>query len=257
MWNNFLSRLFKNKMKFFVFLLIITIPLYDLSLNIRMKLDLGEAHAPFYSGFLTASTEGHLPQIYLQWYLPIFLLLLVSSNYIDEKNTNFHNIIIGKLGKKNYILSKFKESFFISSGTILLALTINLIGCILFLHGETLDRGFLAEKWPENILFTLSQQAPYLSYIIFMFMFAFIAGLYSIVATCICMLFPDKKIAYPIAFLVWFIQVLINGGSVVDLFQPYTENDFSELLPILIRVITIAIIIIVGTFVYKVKQDEI
>lgn len=238
-------------------IIIFLIPFYDLLILINSKIQNGEGYSSYTSSFLSGSTEGHLPQILLLWYLPIFLMIIVSSNYIEEKSKKYDYIIISKIGKKQYILNKFSESFFVSSIIIFVTLLMNFIMCLIFFNTEINSKGFMETNWPENTLYSLEQTNPYITYIIFLLVVSLIAGLYSMVCVGISLVFPDKKIVYPLTFLVWFVQVLIQNGSLMDIFQPYTEYNFEHVLTILTRTILVAGIIIFITYFYAVKKDEV
>lgn len=252
-------RVLRDWKKMGVILLILMIVIYDLSLLLSEYIKHGDAYYPAMAAFLSGNSRAHLPQMLLLWNLPIFLLILVGDNYIEERKKGVSAIIITKVGKRKYIIGKLIEGFTVSSIVMFSALLINyLLAIILFKEGvydKQMFRG--VENQPINQLLLYSAHHKNIVYFGFLLVATFLSGLCGMVCTAVCLIFPEKIIAYPIAFLLWFLFVTIKGSSVMNLFQPFTEYDYDYLLPIFIKYISLAIFVILISYIVKVRRDEI
>jgi len=250
-------RIFKNKKSIIMFFVVVLIPFIDILPLYMEKLKWGTDYHPMIAAYLSGSSEGHIPQIYLLWYLPLYFLILCSDDYIQDVQSGYDKIVISKMGKKSYIRGKLLTSFIVSGGTMFMALLLNMLIVSLLFFGGGYSAGVFETAWPENTLLTFSQGHPYFAYLAFLINTSLFAGLAGCLGASSSLLFPSRKFAYPIAFFIWYIQVTIQGGSIIDITQPFTEYDFNHILPIWIRSFIILISIPIIVYLYKVRSDEV
>ncbi|MCK1994631.1 hypothetical protein GW626_22365 [Peribacillus muralis] len=245
------SRVLRNKLSGIVLLAIVLIPCMEIiQLLSYEKVYLAEAF------FLSGSTIGHVTQIILLWFLPLYLLVICSDDPIQDKKTGVRDIWISKLGKRNYFLVKLKTSFIVSFSVIFLALTINfLINSLIFDMA-----GFSSASNYDGVsgeAFLKKQvESPYLSIFLFSLTTSFFAGLIGAAGTCFSMLTYDKKITYPVTFAFWYI-LISNKGSVMYLFQPFAEYGLETLVPIFITSTLAFLVLYILTYLHEVKINEI
>jgi len=253
-----LLRIYKNKKSMLIFWFILFLPLMDLAQLYNETLKLGVSYNPLIASFLTGSTQGHIGQMLLFWFLPIYLLIMCSDDYIQDTENGYNSILISKLGKKTYIRNKLLISFFAPGLTMLIALTLNLIMSVLLftteLEGSALS-SFFQTNWSGNKLADLSQSYPLTVYIVFLLNVSLMTGFAGLLGASISMIIPYRKYTYPLTFFVWFIQITLNN-SIIGIFQPFTEYGFNNLLPILVRSLVILLMIPLISYIYKVKTDE-
>lgn len=243
------------KGKFF-FIFIIVLPLIDLAQLYLSNLKFKISYNPIFAAFLTGSSEGHISQILLFWFLPIYLLLLCSEMYIQDVNNGYNSIIISKVGKRRYIRSQLLTSFFTPALTMFFSLIINWAASYLIFHGGTFSTNFFETDWSTNSLAVFSQEHPFLIYFLFLLNVCFITGLAGVMGMCISFISPKRAFVYPVTFFFWFIQVVLHS-TIINLFQPFTELELSNILPVFVRTILIFLILTSCMYVIKVKTDEI
>lgn len=258
MRSNFL-RLIRNKRSVLFIGIILFLTVLDIGIHLIddaiMFQETGNKYAPFFAAFLSATTRGHIAQKLLFWFLPIYVLLICSDNYITDVKTGYNNIMIGKIGKAKYIRGKLLESFIFPTIVMFMILLINYISCMIIFKGGTFTQGnsdFIGQwDWMTNML-----AYPNLTYVMFMISTSLLTGFCGLVCTSCAMFFPDYKFAYPLAFAIWFYGIA-SGYSTVYLMQPFAEFGLEILIPICLVTVTITMIITFSAYYYKVKTDEI
>jgi hypothetical protein len=248
-------RIFKNKKSMFIIWFIILIPFIDLIQLLISQKTFGVNYHPAFSFFLAGSTQGHIGQIVLLWFLPIYFLILCSDEYIQEVKNGYNRIIISKLGQNVYFRTKLFISFIVPCITMFISLTINLIFSYIIFKGGAFSKGFFERDTSSNLLTDFSQQHPFITAFTFLLIVCFFSGLVGVLGASACLVFPDRRYAYPIAYFIWFILIFVKG-SVMNIFQPFTEYDIDDLLPILIIDILLLLVIPLLTYIYKIKRDE-
>ncbi|MBF2347130.1 hypothetical protein IA806_11235 [Listeria seeligeri] len=246
-----LTYLLNNKTTRGMFILILLIPCVEIiQLYIMMKPDGIDIH-PAFAFFLAGSSQGHITQILLLWFLPILGLLLGTDSSIQEYQTGVRNIVINKIGKKSYIIQKLATSFILCFITMFVTLLLNFILVSIIFRGGTYKMG-LNGLGALNSLFDLSIQHPYLSDIGFGLVACLMAGMAGLIGSSASLFFLNKKFAYPAAFFVWFLMILPNN-SIMFIFQPFTEYGLETILPIFL-VFSLIVLLIVGIlYLYEVR----
>ncbi|WP_042354101.1 hypothetical protein [Bacillus rubiinfantis] len=246
-------RLIHSKKAVFMTILLFLIPAVDLLLVSRDY----DSLVPFLSTFLSSSSLGHIPQILLKWFLPVYLLILCADNYIEDYHTGFRYIIGSKQGRfryyRNTILGNMSFSFIVIVTSLFLNM---LLAYILFRNGQN-DMGHSLEIAAGNHLEVITLTYPVLTNIIYILIFGFLTSLAAGFSTVICWCFPSRKYAYPLSFIIWYSQILGGMSSLAMATQSFNELDFTGISMILTRASLLFILIIVIGFVYKVKMDEV
>ncbi|MFK9118482.1 hypothetical protein ACJEBK_16585 [Peribacillus frigoritolerans] len=245
------SRVLRNKLSRIVILAIMLIPCMEIiQLLSYEKVYLAEAF------FLSGSTIGHVTQIILLWFLPLYLLVICSDDPIQDKKTGVRDIWISKLGKRKYFFVKLKTSFIVSFSVIFLALTINFSINSLFFDMAGFSSANNYDGVSGEAFLKKQVESPYLSIFLFSLATSFFAGLIGAAGTCFSMLTYDKKITYPVTFAFWYI-LISNKGSVMYLFQPFAEYGLETLIPIFITTTLAFLVLYILTYLHEVKINEI
>ncbi|MGG0430395.1 DUF2705 family protein [Priestia megaterium] len=246
-------RFCKDKKSISIFWFIILLPCLDLILvKAQWKLGLN----PNLSFVLAGMSAGHIPQILLFWFLPIYTLILCSDSYIQDVKTGVNNLIISRKGKRAYLLNNFYSSFLIPFLVMFIALLINLILAWIVNSNGHESSGLLEMNNPKNELFSFSQQHPLLINVIFLINVSFFTGLAGLLGLSISMIFPDRKYTYPLAFFIWFILVALPNHTITMVMQPFTEYDYNYVISSWLFNFIILFIITIVAYIYKEKTDE-
>lgn len=251
MFLSHMYRIFKSNLSKSIFLFILLIPTLEI---IQIFLQTSSVPRPNFAFFLAGISRGHIFQIILLWFLPLYFLLIISEDSIEDYKTGYSNILISKIGKKAYYKEKIMSSFLISFITMFIALIINLLLVNLIFYRGTYypQEGVILEN---NLLFTFSMKYPLITNFIFIIIASILAGFSGVIGASFSLFFKDKKYAYATTFFVWFVLV-IKKNSLMYLFQPFAEYDVDVLLPILIASILLFILISVSVYIYEVYFSE-
>jgi hypothetical protein len=213
---------------------------------------------PSQSLFLVGNSEGHMMQILFLWFLPIYLLIMVCENYIQDVETGENKILILKLGKKKYFGSNLFISFISSFAVFFLSLLLNfIISFIINKDGTHNPSAYISQQLLEvrpMLAYQLSH--PVITNLVFILISSLLVGILALTITSICFIFPSRKYAYFLSFILWFLLIM-GSSSILLIFQPFTEYPFKHLLKIILQTIILFSIIICSSYFYKVKTDEI
>ncbi|MFJ8071671.1 hypothetical protein ACIQZD_22405 [Peribacillus sp. NPDC096447] len=253
--NGYYYRLTKNRKTKAIVLCIVAIVIIDIFILI------GNVSSswimPHLATFLAASSLGHMMQILLIWFLPIFLLILCADSYIQDYKTGYRYIVATKKGRISYyktmLIGNMSFSFLVMVGCLLLNM---IITYFVFMNGE-FDTGLTPDLSPENLLYTLANKMPAVSNVIYIIIFGFFTSLCAGMATVLSWCFPDIKYTYPLSFVIWFSQILGLNYSVALIFQPFNEVTLEAFILIFFKSTILFLAIIIVGFIYKVKSDEV
>lgn len=238
-----------------MFILILIIPCVEVFQLLLMKFQTGTDFHPAFAFFLAGSSRGHLAQILLLWFLPLFFLLLGSDDVIQDYRTGYRDILISKVGRKKYCLQKYIVSFSVSFITMFFSLLVNFLLVSVFFANGTYTKGLSQIELPNNSLFTMSVAHPYLADLSFALIACIFAGFAGLIGASVSLFFLDKKYAYTAAFFIWFLLVL-KENSLMFLFQPFAEYGFNVLIPILLLALAVFTIVPFIIFIYEVRYNE-
>lgn len=219
-----LMKFFRSKKSKIVAFLFIGIMILDNVIifkdYIRLGLEKSEYLKYTHATFLAGASHGHLAQIIIFWFLPIFLLLLYSDKIINEIKSNEYIIEMVKKGKWKYVINKVSTGFVIGSAVMLVGLLLNLIlSYILFKEGQ---HGFISQ-YAHHPLRAWQNDNALLANIIYIISTSFFSGIMMSITVLLALVIKEKKITYIISFIVWFYLTLRRKFSIIHLFQLYTE----------------------------------
>lgn len=265
-----LLKVIKSKKSIFFITLMFLIPFIDLISNMLnvyknywMYKDAYEGGLsssmilhPAMGSFLAGSSHGHIAQMLLIWILPIYLMVIYSDSYIREVQFGYNNIVFSKTDRKTMIKQKYILSFLIPFLISFVSLSVNFIlAHIIFYGGTNMQQmDTYADFFQTFIRMCLNN--PNKAYLLYIFVYSIISGGCGILCSGISFLIPNNKIAYPAAFFLWIIQI-ISPYSLTYIIQPFIEYGLNYIVPALVIFLMIVISILILSYRYKVKYDEI
>lgn len=258
---------FKSKLQIAVFLVTILIMILDVYLvyNINTPLqeylsggefDANNIYHPTKAAFLSGKSRGHIPQIILTWYMPLFVLLLCSDNYVTEHGRKYSHIMMTHVGKKKYVLHKYIASFLIGTGWFAVGIIVNFLAAFVVFRGGksfSLSLNFFEEIASESDIFIYSH--PYLIYFLYSAGAVLIAGICSVLCRSVAFLAKKYKHTYFISFAIWMVLV-ISPFSVAELFQPFTEYGLKHIAVGYAELILLTAVVTVVAYRRMMKEDE-
>lgn len=205
--------------------------------------------------FLCGHSRGHIAQIIIMWFLPIFMLLLYSDKTINEIKSNYYSTEMVKNNENKYIINKLLSSFVIGFMVMITALILNLLlSAILFSGGEKIcvdikpiDGHYVLLGWQN--------EHPLLTNIIYDLICAFFSGIIMSMSTMMGFLIKDKKITYIASFIVWF-WLISTKLSVVQVLQPFTEYEVNSEIKAFIQATLLILSIIIGSICFAKKRKD-
>lgn len=253
-----------------VIFIIFFIPMIELVLNILSvyadywlhpeayggTLDKHIIYHPSKAAFLSGTSLGHMPQMLLVWLLPLFLLLLYDDSYIRECRIGYNNIISVRTSKKSVFFSKIITGFIAGFTIIFFSMALNYLLSNLCFMGGTSFRGLETAVNPSDGILYISLQHPVITYLIYIFAFSFIAGVYSVFCVSLSFVIGSYKMLYGACVVIWFLQIL-SPFSITYAIQPFIEYGLDKIIPaILILLALVLLSVIVGLYA-KVKYERI
>lgn len=210
---------------------------------------------PVVGSFLSGISEGHIAQMLLIWFLPIYSMLIVGDSYIREFGCGYNNIIFTIEDRKNIVKGKIIVSFFVMFIVSLVSMMVNFcISQIVFLNGNNMLG--LEGLGVVNGFVRKCLQHPNIAYVMYILMYSIIAGGCGILCSCVSFIIPDNRIAYPVVFFAWILQI-ISPYSLTYLTQPFIEYGPEYFLPALLIFVVIIAVAWNIAYISKVKKDEI
>lgn len=251
----YLKRIFSNKVKLVVALLFFFFPVADIYLILMDISRGGSVPDPSLALFLGAVFSSHWGQQLLLWYLPLYLLLLVADDCIEDVKIGYKNILVTKWGKGRYVAHNLVKGFFIGFLLPFLSLALNLLMTQIVFHG-----GFYSSFSPSVIEQIPSLQAafqnPMLTNCIYILLVSFLSGIVGLGAAAISMILPNRFLAYPIIFLFWYFPSIVHPPIQMAL-QPFTEYSLADVSSTVFLVIGINILAAVAAYIKVIKYDQI
>lgn len=258
---------FKSKIQIITFAVTILLMLFDvylvLNLNQPLKEYLGGGefngkgiYHPAKASFLSGKSRGHVPQIILTYFMPLFVLLMCSDNYVLEHGRKYSQIMMTHVGKKKYVLHKYISSFIIGAGWFAVGIAVNFLGAfVLFKGGEnfSLSLNFFDEIASEKEIFIYTH--PYFIYFLYCINAVLIAGICSVFCRSVSFLAKNYKYTYFISFAAWMVLV-ISPFSITNLFQPFTEYGLKYILIGYAELILLTVVVTVIACRRMIKEDE-
>ncbi|MGW8428286.1 hypothetical protein ACWGJQ_22830 [Peribacillus simplex] len=253
--NSYYYRLTNNKKTKIIVFCIVAIVIIDIFILI------GNVSSswivPHLATFLAGSSLGHMMQMILIWFLPIYLLIMCADSYIQDYRTGYRYVVATKKGRFSYYKTMLFGNMSFSFLVMVCCLLLNMaIAYMVFMNGE-FNMGLSPDLSPENPLYTLANVMPAVSNVVYIIIFGFFTSLCAGMATVLSWCFPDIKYTYPLSFVIWFSQILGLNHSLAMIFQPFNEVNFGDFFFIFFKSTILFLAIITVGFIYKVKSDEV
>lgn len=211
---------------------------------------------PAIGAFLSASTEGHITQMLYLWILPLYFLILYCDLPLLECQKGYHNILYTKTQKKQYLKIRLGSSFAFCFVIVFATLVINYILAIILFWGGKNFRGNSITDYPDHIIYTISMKNPYIIYMVYIIVAAIIAGGCGMVCMSLSFVMKQYKYLYLLCFLLWYLQI-IAPNSLTYVIQPFIEYDIDYILPAAVVFLVIWWGIVIFSYRYRVRKDEI
>ncbi|TYS67719.1 hypothetical protein FZC76_14225 [Sutcliffiella horikoshii] len=256
MFESHLRRILKNKIALIPIFIIIGLPFIDILQLMQVKMSFGVEYHPVFASFLTGASRFHISQILLIWFLPIYLLIFVADNAVQDTQTGYKKVLINKVGIKHYMLEKIGTSFILSFLIVFISIVINFIVSNTIFFGGKYRKGLENLSFPENVLFNLGTDHPYITYILFIFLFCFAAGIIASVGASFSLFLSEKKYVYSATFFFWMFFIL-QENSLVFNFQPFTEYGLDKMMPSYITFLVTSFFICTIIYLIEVRKHEI
>lgn len=186
--------------------------------------------------------------------MPLFVLNLYSDKYISEHGRGYTNALLTRMGRKKLYLSKLGASFIVPALTYAFCLLVNFALTQILFYGGYNFNGMEVFR-DEGGFFAFMYDYPNLTYILYILMTSVAAGLCGIICQCFGFLFKKYTIVYLLGFFVWMALVMVKHG-IVNLFQPFTEYGLKYILKSGAMLLGVTSVVIVFTYIMKVKRDE-
>lgn len=250
----YIKRIFNNKLKFLLSLLIVIYPIVDCAM-ILIDVNRGASvPLPCTTSFLTSGLYN-VCQILLLWYLPLYLLLIVADDCIEDYKTGYKNILISKLGKISYLTKNVFKGFFIGFTIVLISLIINFaMTQIIFAGGSYIS--YDSNTINEILNLKTSFEHPVITNIIYIVLASFVSGIVGAGAVGISIALRNRLIVYPTVFIMWYIPTSAFERPIILALQPFTEYSILDALPSLLFVIAINIFAIVFAYIKELKYEN-
>lgn len=261
MINSELERIFKSKKGVIALTLILIMPFIDVVIHVYYDIivygDFESYHLlhPVYASFLCGSAIGKFPQIAFYWLLPLYFLLLYSDSYISDVKSGYMACIVSRVGKREYFLKKSQMAFGLPFLFVLLELFVNLFLNILIFHGGCQFGGYEDFYNSMGNWFIFGYKHPYIYYVIYIIVNSFICALSGIMGLCCSILSKNYYVAYPAAFFIWLVQIVLPFG-IGNTIQPYVEYGFNYFLSGFIIYAAIVLFVFWYTYYTRVKKDD-
>lgn len=243
-----LLRIIKNRLSLIFIIYIIVLPSLEIPLIYYLHINAGGSRPMPYCAFiLVGYSLFQIPQRVFEWFLPVYLLIIVADNAAADYRAGYYNVMIVKCGKKRYFLDKLRTSFVVSFGVVLVSLLINLLLVNIAFWGGTDELMTIDSQWPD---FTnLCLQNPILTDILYSVWFSFMAGLCGMLGAALTFFFKNRKLSYIASFGLWMVLVA-QKKSLALIWQPYTEYPLITLLGIsaIFIILYIGLIVIISIY---------
>lgn len=251
----YFKRIVNNKIKLAVILLIFILPIIDVCLILLDINNGGSAIQPNLASFLTGSIFN-VTQTILLWYLPLYFLIVVADDCIEDFKIGYKNVLVTKWGKKGYFFTNIVKGFLFGILLLFISLAFNLIITQIAFSGGSYSLYDSLDIQKTEAL-KVAFDNPLLTNCIYIIFSSFIAGVVTMGAVAISIALRNRFLVYPIVFLMWYIPSLLPGNQITRAMQPFTENLLIDALPTILLVIFINIIAVVFAYIKEVKYEKI
>lgn len=250
----YITRIFNNKLKLGIILLIFIAPILDILLTLIDVINGGSVSVPYLVTFLGDYIGSGFRGVLLG-YLPLFLAIIVADDCIEDFRIGNKNILITKWGKKKYFALNMFKSFVISFLVLIIPLLLNLLMVhITFAGGTYIPMDSETLKSIPSMY--QSYNNPMFYNMICILLLSLVGGVVGSGAAALAMAFPNRFILYPLVFILWYIPSVIQP-SVIGAFQPFADDYVSDSIPSVIFVLAINVAAALFSFFKVTKYDQV
>ena len=250
----YFKRIFNNRLKLSITLLLIIYPIIDFFM-ILLDVQRG-ASVPIanMASFLTSSIYN-VCQILLLWYLPLYLLLIVADDCIEDYKIGYKNILVSKFGKKKYLFTNIIKGFIIGFSVIFSSLMINLIMTQITFAGGTYN---VYDADTVNTIDNLRSalEHPLLTNIVYIFIASFISGIVGVGAVSLSIAIHSRIVVYPATFILWYIPTSIFERSIILALQPFTEYSILDAMHSFLFALFINLAAVIFAYIKETKYEN-
>lgn len=253
-WNYYLKRICSNKLKLAVIALLFILPVYDMYCILRDIQIGGSVYDPNLLTFLP-STLFNGAQMVLMWYLPLYFLLIVADDCIEDVKFGYKNLLITRWSKGGYFRINIAKGFVISFAVLFLSLALNLLLTQIAFAGGT----YLS--YEDSTIQSIPSlkaafQHPFLTNCLYIVIMSFFAGIVGMGAVAIAMAIPNRFLVYPLVFLMWYIPSVLPK-SIIYAIQPFTEYGLQDVWGTILLVIVLNAAAVAASYIKVMKYDQV
>ena len=249
--NYYLKRIINNKLKLGVIILLIIYPVVDIFMIIH-EISRGQSVLdPNIASFLASQIFGGIQKLFF-WYLPLYLLIIVADDCIEDHKFGYKQLLVTKWGKKAYFRINILKGFFFSFAAILVPLAINFAMTQIAFAGATYT-GISDYTISDG----LSLKNPLLTNVTYILINSFVAGIVGMGGVAISLAFRNRLIVYPTVFMMWYIPTTVMEKSIIYALQPFTEYQISDATGAIVFVFSINIIAVIFAYIKEIKYEKV
>lgn len=251
----YFNRIINNKVKLTTILLIFLYPIIDIVLMLKDVSMGASVLEPNLASFLS-SRIFNSAQCLLLWFLPLYIILIVADDCIEDYKSGYRNVLISKWGKSSYVVTNMFKGFTFGFLVVFISLAINLVMTqIIFTGGNYTGLDTDTIEGIENL--RLSLQHPLLTNIKYILLASLISGVVGLGASSVSIILHDRFIVYPLVFVMWYIPNNVFTRPIILALQPFTEYSISDSSPAIIFVFLINLIVALVACVKEIKYAKI
>lgn len=250
--NYYIRRTINDKLKLGIIIFLFLLPVYDIVMNLGEISRGGSVYEPNIMSFL-AATVFNTAQTLMLWYLPIYLLILVGDDCIQDYKVGYKNILISKWGVKKYFRKNILRAFVISFSVILFTLALHLLMAQIVYHGAT----YL--MWDEDMIKAIPSLKsalahPFLTNLLYIGVASVISGVVGAGAAAVSILLHNRFLVYPVVFFMWYLPFALRN-SIMYAFQPFTEYSMQSALPTVFLTVGINLAAVLIAYIFETHDN--
>jgi hypothetical protein len=250
----YLKRILNNKLKLSIVILIFLFVIIDAFTYLSdMQLE-SPVPLPDLTSVLSARSDIRFVFGLLIWYMPLFLLLIVADDCIEDYKLGYKQLLISKWGKRSYLRTNLIKGFVISFGVFFVALMVNL-GVVNLMYAGGTSLGCSLDDLSGMELW--EYQNPFLNNIIHIVLTSFFAGVVGMGAVAIAISLHNRLLVYPIVFMMWYIPSSLCENTIIYAIQPFTEYSIFYATPPIIQLIVINLIAVIFMYIKELKYAKV
>lgn len=189
--------------------------------------------------------------------VPIVMVMLNSEDCVDDQTSHLKNCIVTRIGFRKYVLLHLIKSFMVGFVLVFCGLMFNLLLVHIVYRGG-LFTGLSQDFYHHNAYWTWMLTHQSLTNVIHITIYAFIAGLISLVGTITAMQVTSKKIVYAVCVIMWAF-LFINPYSIDTLIRSFRFIELKVQIITLILTVALCVLYVgigLGRVIYYEKKGS-